>query len=713
MFEIEPGGLKQKENQQGKVAENSRVSGDRPSRVVISRVRPEVDGGSYPAKRFVDESVEVSVVLLVDGHDCLMSKIGVRHETDLFDKTNFISLIQKHDDEWVATFEPWKLGRYLISVQASIDRFRTWRDHFFKKLDAGQDVTAEIQYGIHLLDQWLANGERDLIEDERLVIIECQKRLKSFQLEQTSSGFQRFNHDRLHQVIDDPRLLRLSQKIFDPKSLTRFPRDLIIQVEPVISRFSSWYEFFPRSLHNNSHRHGTLSDASRHLDYVSRLGFDVVYLPPIHPIGHKNRKGKNNTLSSFPDDIGSPWAIGAATGGHKSIHPALGDFDDFRYLVDRANSRGLKIALDLAFQCSPDHPYVQEHPEWFVHRSDGSIQYAENPPKKYQDIYPFDFECEAWRDLWDELASVVFFWIEKGVSVFRVDNPHTKAFAFWEWLIREVRRSRPDVIFLAEAFTRPRVMEHLAKIGFSQSYTYFTWRNSKWELESFVREFVCGHLVDTFVPNLWPNTPDILPVALQSGLRSVFSQRLILAATLSSNYGIYGPAFELMEHQARSSEVEDSGVPCEEYLDSEKYQIRKWLLERPDSLAPLIERINEIRRTKVAMQNNRSLELLSIDNDSLLAFSKSAKRNDGSVERILVVVNLDPEHRQSGMLNLPLSQWDIGPERVIQVHDLLSDARYFWQGWRSYIELDPHIMPAHVFEMNFSSQGEQSFDSFN
>jgi starch synthase (maltosyl-transferring) len=430
------------------------------------------------------------------------------------------------------------------------------------------------------------------------------------------------------------------------------------------------------------------------------MGFDVVYLPPVHPIGHTFRKGQNNSTEAGPDAVGSPWAIGSEEGGHTAVHPDLGTLEDFDRLVDRAQELGMEVAMDLAYQCSPDHPWVREHPEWFRHRPDGTIQYAENPPKKYQDIYPLDFGSPSWKDLWAELKSVVDFWIGHGIRIFRVDNPHTKPFAFWEWLIGEVKAEHPDVIFLAEAFTRPKVMYELAKLGFTQSYTYFAWRNPKWELEQYFTELTLSPVREYFRPNLWPNTPDILTEFLQTGRRPAFMGRLVLAATLGASYGIYGPPFELCEDRALEP-------GSEEYLDSEKYQIRYWDLNAPHSLAEFISRVNRIRRENPALHQDRTLRFHRIDNDALIAYSKSSGPN-----AIVTVVNLDPHHRQGGSLDLELGELGIEHEREFQVHDLLTDARYVWSGAHHYVELDPNVVPAHVFRVRQRLRTERDFEYF-
>jgi starch synthase (maltosyl-transferring) len=432
------------------------------------------------------------------------------------------------------------------------------------------------------------------------------------------------------------------------------------------------------------------------------MGFDVVYLPPIHPIGQQFRKGKNNSTTAEPDDVGSPWAIGSAEGGHKAIHPQLGTLDDFRRLVRRASELGIQVALDVAFQSSPDHPYVKEHPEWFRQRPDGTIQYAENPPKKYQDIYPFDFETPNWRALWKELKSVFSFWIEQGVTIFRVDNPHTKAFPFWEWCITELKQERPEVLFLSEAFTRPKIMYRLAKLGFSQSYTYFPWRNAKAELTAYLTELTKTPVREFFRPNQWPNTPDILTEFLQLRTRAAFVIRFLLASTLGANYGIYGPAFELLEGRPVRA-------GSEEYLDSEKYQIRHWSLEQPDSLRELITIVNKTRRANAALQSDWLLDFHPVDNDQLICYSK---RTPDGTNVVLVVVNLDPHHMQSGFVNLALDVLGIDEDRPYQAHDMLTGARYMWTGRRNYVELNPSSIPGHLFVLRKRLRIETDFEYF-
>jgi starch synthase (maltosyl-transferring) len=484
---------------------------------------------------------------------------------------------------------------------------------------------------------------------------------------------------------------------------TGFDRELEVFAEPERARFSAWYELFPRSCSPDPDRHGTLADVERLLPRIAGMGFDVLYLPPVHPIGREHRKGRNNAVTAAPGDLGSPWAIGAGEGGHTAVLPELGTVEDVRRLAATArDGHGIELALDIAFQCAPDHPWVSEHPEWFRARPDGTIQYAENPPKKYQDIYPFDFETPAWRELWEALRDVVLFWIDQGVRIFRVDNPHTKPFAFWEWMIAEVKRDHPEVLFLSEAFTRPKVMYRLAKLGFSQSYTYFAWRNARWEIVEYFTELTRAPVRDFFRPNLWPNTPDILTEHLQHGGRPAFVGRLVLAATLGASYGIYGPPYEAFEGRAREP-------GSEEYLDSEKYQIRRWEVDRPDSLHDVIARVNRIRRQNPALQSDRGLRFHGTDNDQLIAYSKSDPES-GNV--VLVIANLDPHHVQSGFTDLDLDALLVDADAGYQAHDLLGDARYLWHGPRNYVELNPHVLPAHVFAIRRRSRSERDFDYY-
>jgi starch synthase (maltosyl-transferring) len=650
-------------------------------RVVIEGVSPEINEGRFPAKRVVGEKVTVEADIFADGHDALAAVLRYRHESasDWIE----VPLAPLVNDRWRGEFTVTALGRYLFTLEGWVDHFETWRRQFAKRVEAGQDVAVELEVAARMVGAAALRTDGNAADAEQLQLFAKALRLKR------GAGA----------AAGDEKLAELMHRYADRTLGVGYQREVPVLVEPEKARFSTWYELFPRSA-GDPGKHGTFRDVERRLPEISSLGFDVLYLPPIHPIGQTKRKGANNQPSK-PGEPGSPWAIGSQEGGHKSINPQLGTLDDFRRLVKVAAEQGIDIALDIAFQCSPDHPYTREHPEWFTHRPDGSIQFAENPPKKYEDIVPFDFECEQWRELWAELLSVVLYWVEQGVKIFRVDNPHTKPFPFWEWLIGEVKRNHREVIFLAEAFTRPKVMYRLAKVGFSQSYTYFAWRNSAPELYQYFTELTQPPVRDFFRPNLWPNTPDILTEYLQTGGRAAFQARLILAATLGASYGIYGPAFELMENRPREQ-------GSEEYLDSEKYQIRNWNLEA-DDLSELITMINRIRRENPALQTDRGLRFHPSENDQLLAYSKSAP-DGGNV--ILVVVNCDPHHTQRGMVSLPLDELGIERDRAYQAHELLSGARYLWNGPRNYIEINPHAMPAQIFRFRHRVRSEHDFEYF-
>jgi starch synthase (maltosyl-transferring) len=503
------------------------------------------------------------------------------------------------------------------------------------------------------------------------------------------------------QLALDKDLAQLLYRYPSRELITRLDKELPVSVERTRARFSTWYEMFPRSCGKEGN-HGTFKDCEEALPEVARMGFDVVYFPPIHPIGITKRKGKNNSLEANPEDCGSPWAIGSEAGGHKATHPDLGTVEDFRALVEVAQDLGIEIALDVAFQCSPDHPYVKEHPEWFRHRPDGTVQYAENPPKKYEDIYPFEFESDQARELWMELKSVFEFWIEQGVTIFRVDNPHTKPFAFWEWAIPELRKEHPEVILLSEAFTRPKIMYRLGKLGFSQSYTYFAWRNTKWEISEYFRELTQTEVKEFFRPNAWPNTPDILTEFVQTGGKPAFVIRMILAATLSANYGMYGPAYEMCEAEPREP-------GSEEYLNSEKYELKSWDVSKAESFRDLIARVNKIRHNSPALQLDHTLQFHPVDNEQLICYSK---RSADGADLVIVVVNLDPHHTHSGWVEFPLQEFGIRPDAPYQMHDLLTEERYLWMGHRNYLELNPHVMPAHIFRVRSKVRSEQDFEYY-
>jgi len=656
------------------------------SRVIIEGVTPEIDNGRFHIKRIVGDEIIVEADIYADGHDVISAVLLYRKEdSSKWMETPMELLV---NDRWQGSFKVTELGQYYYTIAAWIDCFKSWQQNLLKKAMANQDISIELQIGSQLITSVIKRAvKRDVQTMEKWL-----ETLNSTQVPDKSKV----------KLIGGKAVTRLMDKYADRQLATTYSKELSVVVDREKARFSAWYEMFPRSCASEDRRHGTFKDCQARLPYIASTGFDVLYFPPIHPIGYTNRKGKNNNPMAKPDDPGTPWAIGSKEGGHKSIHPELGTLDDFKRLVIEAKKHNIEVALDLAFQCSPDHPYVKEHPEWFRWRPDNTIQYAENPPKKYEDIYPLDFETDHWPKLWEELKSIVFFWSEQGIRIFRVDNPHTKPFAFWEWLISEVKKSYPDVIFLSEAFTRPKVMYHLAKLGFTQSYTYFAWRNAKWELAQYFTELTQTEVNQYFRPNLWTNTPDILTEYLQSGGRPAFITRLVLAATLGASYGIYGPAFELYQNISREP-------GSEEYLDSEKYQIMQWDINKPDSLKDFISRVNRIRNENTALQSDRNLCFHNLDNDQLICYSKTT---DDLSNIILVVVNLDHHYKQSGWVELNLDILGLKPKESFQVHDLLNDARYPWQGVRNYIELDPRICPAHIFRLHRRIGTEQNFDYY-
>jgi starch synthase (maltosyl-transferring) len=651
-------------------------------RVAIRGIRPLVDGGRFPAAGSLGEPVVVEADVFADSHDLVAAvvrwrPVGAGSWTD-------VSMTQLVNDRWRAAFEPDQLGRHEFQVLGWIDHFSTWQRDTAAKLAAGVATEVDLQMGSALIADAAGRAGGDDSESLRRL------------------------HGLLHDANADlperaaASLTSEATELMARHDARRYAAESDVcqlRVDRARARFSSWYELFPRSASPEPGRHGTFDDVIARVPYVRALGFDVLYLPPIHPIGVAYRKGANNRVSANAGEPGSPWAIGNADGGHTAIHPELGTLDDFLRLIGAAAEHGLEVAMDIAFQCSPDHPWVAEHPEWFRHRPDGSIQYAENPPKKYQDIYPLDFETSDADALWRALRDVFQYWIDQGVRIFRVDNPHTKAFAFWEWCLDDLSRRHPDVIMLAEAFTRPKVMKELARIGFHQSYTYFAWRNQKWELEEYYTELLTTDVVDFFRPNSWPNTPDILTEYLQHGGRPAFVQKLILAATLTANYGIYGPAFELMLHEARPG--------AEEYLDNEKYQIHHWDLRQPHSLAEMIARINRIRHEHPALQQDRAFTIHHVDNDQMMAFSK---RRDDDV--VLTVVNLDTRWTQAGRTWLDLEALGIDDDEPFEAHDLIGGARYTWNGNDNFVQIDPHVCPAHVFAVRpLGPGGDQSHPS--
>jgi starch synthase (maltosyl-transferring) len=658
---------------------------DGRKRVIIEGISPEIDAGRFPAKRTVGDQVAVEADIFTDGHDSISASLLAHREGS--DEWTEIPMRALVNDRWTASFRVGELGRYGFKVQGWVDHFETWRRDLLKRIKAETDAVVDYLIGADLIAEAVARAsgaDADWLR-HRASVLRSEPDLKLLR-----------NH------ATDPTLHELVRRYPDKRFVTESDRELAIVVDPVRARFSAWYEFFPRSAAPEPGGHGTFADCEKRLPYVAEMGFNVVYLPPIHPIGTTFRKGRNNSPEAEPRDVGSPWAIGSAEGGHKGIHPLLGSEEDLRRFIGKAKDLDISIALDIAFQASPDHPYVTAHKEWFRERPDGTIQYAENPPKKYQDIYPFDFETKDWTGMWEEFKSVFLHWIGFGVTIFRVDNPHTKAFPFWEWVIGEIKQDHPEVLFLAEAFTRPKIMYRLAKVGFNQSYTYFPWRNAKAELTAYLTELTQTPVREFFRPNQWPNTPDILTEFLQIGGRAIFTIRLLLAATLGANYGIYGPAFELLEHRAVRH-------GSEEYLDSEKYQIRHWDLESKDSLRDVITRVNIIRKENEALQSDWSLKFHFADNDQIICYSKES---DDQSNLILVVVNLDPHHTQAGFVNLPLDDLRIPQDRAYEAEDLLSGERYMWHGPRNYVELNPTVRSGHILKIHRRLKVETDFEYF-
>lgn len=653
-------------------------------RVIIECVKPEIDNGRFPIKRSIGEKVVVEADIFTDGHDSITARLLYKGPDDK--KWNETPMLFIQNDGWGGEFIVDRIGIYHYTLIGWVDHFKSWQKALKKKFEAEQDISVDVLTGAAYIKEV---SKRALGKDAKRLadITDFLKKKKDI--------------EKVFSLSMSEELSVLMDKYSDRSVATTYEKELAVSVDRHKALFSSWFEIFPRSCASEPGRHGTFKDCEKILPGIVKMGFDVLYLTPIHPIGKTNRKGKNNTLIAEPGDVGSPWAIGSDEGGHKAVHPELGTISDLESLVNKARELGLEIAMDLAFQCSPDHPYVKEHPEWFSWRPDGTIQFAENPPKKYEDIVPIYFETESWQELWNELKSVVLFWVDKGIRIFRVDNPHTKPFAFWEWFIKEIKKEYPEVIFLSEAFTRPKVKYRLAKLGFTQSYTYFTWRNTKWELTQYMKELTQTDVSEYFRPNFWPNTPDILPEHLQYGGRQAFMLKLVLAATLSSNYGIYGPTFALY--------INDAMPDKEEYSNSEKYELKFWDWDKPGNLRDLITRVNKIRRENPCLQTTRNIEFYETDNDHLFCYGKFT---EDLPNIILVVANLDSFHTQSGWLTIPIKKLGIEPGQSYLVHDLLGDDKYIWQGERNYVELNPHISPAHIFSIKKRLQRETDFDYY-
>jgi starch synthase (maltosyl-transferring) len=634
----------------------ARAKAQPPSRIRIEHAAPTVDGGRWPVKRTVGDTVNVSADIFRDGHEVLRAVVRWRAPGEkAWQESPLIAVDAHHDGvRWEGAFTVEAEGRTQWTIQAWVDLFAGWRDELARKVEFGQtDLSGELSEGAVLIqaaaDRAKGEAKRALTATAEAIATDPQAALA-------------------------PQLLELVEQAQERTEATELDQPLEVDVDRTLARFGSWYELFPRSW-------GGFKGVEQQLPRLQELGFDVLYMPPIHPIGHTSRKGRNNTLTAEPGDPGSPYAIGDETGGHDAIHPELGTDEDFRTLVKAANAHGIDVCLDLAINCSPDHPWLQEHPEWFFRRPDGTLKYAENPPKKYQDIYNVNFASEDWRGLWDALLAVVRHWVDRGVTVFRVDNPHTKPFAFWEWLIKEIRGPNPEVIFLAEAFTRRAVMRELAKIGFAQSYTYFTWKNNRWDLSEYVAELAHTEEAEYFRPNFFPTTPDILTDYLAEGGPPAFTARLILAATLSPSYGIYS-GYEHFEHVQRPG--------SEEFLDNEKYEIKRRALDGP--LLGMMQRLNRVRRENPALQRLENISFLDAANDAMLAYAKREGPN-----AVICVVNLDPHNAQEGLVHIP---YELGVPPAFVVEDLLDGGTYQWRLGGNYVRLDPAERAGHVLRVS-------------
>jgi len=644
-------------------------------RVSINNVKPELDCGKTQVKRIINEKLEITADIFSDGHDKVDASILYREKTKEGNTPSpWIEIPMKfnENDRWSETLTFNTTGIFEYTLEAWVDHFSTWQYGLKKKYDAGQDLETELKIGAELMKEAVTRAP-----------LKQKEQLKSF-----IEIFEKDeNEDEAVKLALGEKVTKLMYDARDHSKVTRYHNILQVLVQRKRALFSAWYEFFPRSTSSHPGEHGTFKTSENILPEIAKMGFDVIYLPPIHPIGKSFRKGINNAPEAGHNDPGSPWAIGSPEGGHKSLHPQLGSMDDFKSLVKTAHDLGMEIALDFAIQCSQDHPYVKEHPQWFKWRPDGTVQYAENPPKKYQDVLPVNFETEDWENLWQELKSIVEFWIDNGVKIFRVDNPHTKSFVFWDWLIKDINARYDGIIFLAEAFTRPRVMEKLAKVGFTQSYTYFTWRNTKQEFEEYLTELTKTDLKEYFRPNFWPNTPDILPISLENKGEASFLIRLLLAGTLSSNYGLYGPLFEFGLNEAYPGK--------EEYTRSEKYEIKHWNWSKPTKIKDVISLLNKIRKENEALQTTWNIEFCETDNEKIICYTKITGEN-----KLLIVISLDPDHSQSGWVKAPLHDLKIKKNEQFAVVDVLTGLRYVWENEWNYVALHPSQIPAHIFRID-------------
>ncbi|WP_461127165.1 alpha-1,4-glucan--maltose-1-phosphate maltosyltransferase [Spirosoma aerophilum] len=665
------------------------------SRVVIARVSPELDGGRYPIKAIPGDVVAVEADIFADGHDYLTAVLLYKHIDDPAWTEAAMTLLT--NDRWGASFVVEKQGRYLYTFEGWIDHPGSWQHEVHLKVADGQRITSELLAGASYIDGMIerAGGRSEVVATakgkgkKKAEPVEESADVKI--LRDMAAMFRdEARYDEAVSIAESDQFTFYANRYPERKHVTRYGHELGVEVDRARAGFSTWYCLFPRSASREEvggePAHGTFRDVEALLPRISGMGFDVLYLPPIHPIGTAHRKGKNNSVVCQPGDPGVPYGIGSEEGGHDAIHPQLGTVDDFKHLIAIARNYDMEVAMDLAIQCSPDHPWAKEHPDWFKKRPDGSIQYAENPPKKYQDIYPVYFETDDWQNLWEELKRVLLLWGSWGVRIIRVDNPHTKPFAFWEWIIAEVKKVYPDMILLAEAFTKPKVMQELAKRGFAHSYTYYTWRTTKAELQTYMTELTQEEMKYYFRPNFWPTTHDINPASLHSGHEPQFLIRYFLAATLSSNYGIYGPSFELMEHIPFPNK--------EEYLNSEKYEIRHWDWDKTNKMTYLITLVNRIRRENIALQKTNNISFCTVSDDFIMAYLKTTGNN-----RLLIIVNTDAYQRRAGMVQVPIWELGIGHDQTYKVHDLLTQAYYTWTGEYNYVELDPYVLPMHLFRI--------------
>ena len=660
---------------------------DGKERVVIDNVQPEINNGRFDIKRIEGESVKVGADIFADGHEQVQAYLLFRKKGERYWQKKPMSIVAK--DRWQGEFVVNEIGIYEYTIVAMLNHLATWWRNIQKKAASPDNLSVDLKNGLPLLAKIISKIE----EPDKKAIM--QKIMTLIQKDEKQEEIIIL----LAQELNEEFL----KKYPLPDHITSYDQKLRVVVDRKRAGFSAWYEMFPRSCSAIPDSHGTFRDCLNWIPEIAEMGFNVLYFPPIHPIGQIHRKGKNNSIVAEPGAPGCPWAIGSEEGGHTAIHPQLGSLEDFQEVIRKAQEYGMEIALDLAFQCSPDHPYIKEHPEWFRWRVDGTIQYAENPPKKYEDIVPFNFETEQWQELWEELKNIVLFWIKQGVKIFRVDNPHTKPFLFWEWLISLVKKDYPEVIFLSEAFTRPKIMYRLAKLGFTQSYTYFTWRNTKQEFTDYLNELSQSEAKEYFRPNFWPNTPDILSEYLQTGGKPAFLVRLLLAATLSPNYGIYGPPYERFINRPLPEK--------EEYFDSEKYEIKHWAKDEvKESTREFFALINRIREENSEFQRVDNIRFLPVENNQLLYF---AKFNEQGNDAILVVINIDPHYTQSGWVKIPLEELGIKPDQSFLAHDLLGGGQYIWQGEYNYVELNPQILPAHIIRIKKHLKTENQFDYFN